>query len=143
MSHTSHVDSQWHGNFNGTIEPRGAAPPIPFGIPREFGGEGGQWTPEHLLAAAVSACIQATFLSIATPSGIELTAYTSSAGCTMAKGTSGFEVTGVTVEPRIVVADEKSRARAERAIEKAERLCPISRALGQLVSLKAQVDVGE
>lgn len=143
MSHTFRIDSEWHEGFSGTIEPREASPPVPFGIPRDFGGQGGQWTPEHFLAAAVSSCIQATFLSIATPSGVELKAYTSSASCTMEKGASGFEVTGVTVEPRIVVGDETSKGRAERLIAKAERLCPISKALGELVSLEPVVEVGE
>lgn len=141
MSHTFQIDSEWNENFDGTIGPREASPPVPFGVPKDFGGKGGQWTPEHFLAAAVSACIQATFLSIAKPSGVELKAYTSTASCTMAKGASGFEVTAITVEPRIVVAGEKNKARAERAIEKAEGLCPISKALKGLVSLTAQVEV--
>ena len=142
MSHTFHTDSEWLEGFSGTIEPREASPPVPFGIPRDFGGQGGQWTPEHFLAAAVSSCIQATFLSIAAPSGVELKAYSSSASCTMEKGASGFEVTAITVESRIVVADEKSKGRAERAIAKAEKLCPISKALGGLASLQAVVEVG-
>ena len=141
MSHTFWIDSEWQQGLSGTIEPREASPPVPFGVPRDFGGQGCQWTPEHFLAAAVSSCIQATFLSIATPSGVDLKAYTSSASCTMAKGASGFEVTGITVEARIVVGDEKSRGRAERAIEKAEKLCPISKALGELVSLEAKVEL--
>lgn len=143
MSHTFHVDTRWHESFDGTIEPREATPPVPFGVPEVFGGRGGQWTPEQFLAAAVSACIQATFLSIAKPSGVELKAYTSSASCTMAKGASGFEVTAITVESRIAVADEKSKSRAERLIEKAEGLCPISKALNGLVSLTARVEVEE
>ncbi len=143
MSHTFRIDSEWHEKFSGTIEPCEASPPVSFGVPRDFGGQGGQWTPEHFLAAAVSSCIQATFLSIATPSGVELKAYTSGASCTMTKGASGFEVTAVTVEPRIVVGDEKSKERAERAIEKAEKLCPISKALGNLVSLEAKVEIAE
>ena len=69
--------------------------------------------------------------------------YTSTASCTMAKGATGFEVTGVTIQPRIVVGDEKSRGRAERAIEKAEKLCPISKALGEIVSLEAVVEIAE
>ena len=141
MSQTSEVDTEWLEKYSGTIEPRGASPPVAFGIPADFGGKGGEWTPEHFLAAAVTTCIQSTFLTVVNASGIALKSYASSAGCTMAKGATGFEVTGVTVAPHIVVADEKSKARAERAIEKAERLCPISKTLGALVTLKARVDV--
>lgn len=141
MSHTFRIESEWHEKFSGTIEPCEASPPVPFGVPKTFGGQGGQWTPEHFLAASVSSCIQATFLSIAAPSGVDLKGYTSRASCTMAKGASGFEVTEITVEPRILVGDERSRDKAERAIEKAEKLCPVSKALGGLVSLGAVVEV--
>ncbi len=143
MSHTFWIDSEWQQGFSGMAEPRDASPPVRFGVPREFGGRGGEWTPEHFLAAAVSSCIQATFFSIATPMKIEVKSYTSSASCTMAKGASGFEVTGITVQPRIVVGDEANRGRAERAIAKAETLCPISKALGELVSLEVEVEVAE
>ena len=82
MSTTSEVDAKWLENYTGTIEPRGASPPVTFGVPQEFGGQGGQWTPEHFLAAAVNTCVQATFLTIAKASRIELKGYESSASCT-------------------------------------------------------------
>lgn len=140
MSHTFEVDGRWDGKFSGTIQPQGTTP-VAFGVPPEFGGPGGEWTPEHFLAAAVSSCIQATFLMIARASKTEISSYEAKADCTMAKTSGGFEVTGITVSPKIVVADDDNRAQAERAIDKAEQLCPISKALGELVTVNPQVKV--
>ena len=143
MSHTFEVNARWQsGSYGGTIEPQGASPAIGFGIPKEFGGPGGEWTPEHFLAAAVCTCVQATFLMVAQASKAEIKSYETRCDCTMEKKPNGFEVTGVTLAPRITVADDANRERAQRAIEKAEQLCPISKALGGLVRLEAEVIVG-
>lgn len=142
MGHTFEVNTQWKtGTFSGTIEPQAVSPAIGFGVPKEFGGPGGEWTPEHFLAAAVSTCVQATFLMVARASKAEISGYEARCECTMAQKQTGFEVTSVTLAPRITVADDANRERAERAIEKAEQLCPISKALDGLVHLEAEVVV--
>ncbi len=140
MAHTFTVQNTSTGGLSGELTADGVSAAVPFGVPREFGGSGGEWTPEHLLAAATSTCVQATFLIVAQASKIDIASYESSATCTMTKETGGFAVTGVEISPRIVVREPSQIERAQRAIEKAETLCPISKALHGLVTVTATVE---
>ena len=65
MSHRFTVEIEWQQGLQGKAAARGVPHAVPFAVPAEFGGPGGQWTPEHFLAAGVNTCIMATFLSIA------------------------------------------------------------------------------
>ncbi|MBI4605636.1 MAG: OsmC family protein [Planctomycetes bacterium] len=141
MAHTYEVTTRWKEGLRGEAQPAGVPDAVPFAVPKEFGGPGGEWTPEHLLAAAVSSCILATFLSIAQMSKLSIRGYESSAACSMDKVEGALRVTGVTVAPRVTVASEGDRDRALRLLEKAEKLCPISNALKAAVTFQPSVEV--
>lgn len=141
MSHAFEVEARWKESFRGEATPGGVPVTVPFSVPREFGGPGGEWTPEHFLAAAVNTCVMATFLSIAKASKLEIAGYVSRATCTMDKADGGFRITGVTLGPVISVKSEKDRERAARMIEKAEKMCPISNSLKPPVTMQASVEV--
>lgn len=133
MTHTFDVEIRWKEGLKAEAQPGGVPVAVPWSVPKDFGGPGGEWTPEHFLATSVASCIAATFLSIAKASKLEVLAYTSAASCTMDKTPEGLRITSVTVSPSIRVKDDKDVERARGMAQKAERLCPISN------SLKAQV----
>ncbi len=135
------IETRWTGSLSGEAAAEGVDAALGFGVPKEFGGAGGEWTPEHLLAAAVASCIQSTFFFVAKQSKVEVKAYRSSARCGMAPGSGGYTLTGIEIAATAVVADEATRARAERALEKADSLCPISKSLGGLVTFEGTVEV--
>jgi|RhiMethySRZTD1v2_1073278.scaffolds.fasta_scaffold75152_2 organic hydroperoxide reductase OsmC/OhrA len=141
MSHIFEVETRWTEGFRGEATPAGVARAVPFAVPKEFGGPGGEWTPEHFLATAVNSCVLATFLSIAQMSKLPIAGYESRASCTMEKGPEGLRITSVKLSPRILVTAEKDVERARRMIEKAENLCPISNSLKPGVALEATVEV--
>jgi organic hydroperoxide reductase OsmC/OhrA len=141
MSHVFEVEARWKEGFRGEATPDGVPFPVPFAVPKEFGGPGGEWTPEHFLASAVNTCVMATFLSIAKASKLEIAGYVSRATCTMDKGEGGFRITGIALTPVISVASEKDRERAARMIEKAEKICPISASMKPPVTLQASIEV--
>ena len=143
MSHTFEVNARWREGLRGEATASGATHSVPFAVPKEFGGPGGEWTPEHLFASGVNTCILATFLSIAQMSKLAITSYESKATCVMEKGPDGLRIASVTVEPRIVVPLEKDRERAQRMIEKAEKMCPISNSVKAAVTLRATVEAAE
>ena len=142
MPHPFEVHVRWKDGFRGEATPEGVSHGVPFSVPKEFGGPGGEWTPEHFLASAVGTCIMATFLSIAQMSKLAIAAYESRASCAMEKAEGGYRITSVTVAPRIKVSSEKDRERAQRMIEKAEKMCPISNSLKPPVTVSAAVEVG-
>ncbi len=137
--HSFDVDIRWKEGLRGEATARGATHSVPFSVPREFGGPGGEWTPEHFFASAVGTCVMATFLSIAQMSKLTIAGYESSASCTMEKGPDGLRITKVKLSPRILVTTEKDVERAQRMIEKAEKMCPISNSVKATVSLEATV----
>jgi organic hydroperoxide reductase OsmC/OhrA len=141
MSHAFEVEARWQEGLRGEVLPAGVAHAVPFAVPREFGGPGGEWTPEHFLAASVGTCVMATFLTIAQMSKLAIKGYESRAVAAMEKTAEGFRITGVTLAPRITVGSDKDRERAQRMIEKAEKMCPISNSLKTGVTLQATVEV--
>jgi organic hydroperoxide reductase OsmC/OhrA len=52
-----------------------ALPVLEVASPPEFGGPGGEWSPEHLFVAAISSCLMTTFQAIAAMSGVEVVSY--------------------------------------------------------------------
>ncbi len=133
------VAVRWKEGLRGEATPQGVASPVPFSVPKEFGGPGGEWTPEHFFASAVGTCVMATFLSIAQMSKLAIAGYESSVSCTMEKGPEGLRITSVSLSPRITVTTEKDVERAQRMIEKAEKMCPISNSVKPTVTLHATV----
>lgn len=129
MSHTFEVTARWKEGLRGEVTPSGVASTVPFAVPREFGGPGGEWTPEHFLATAVGSCVQSTFLAIAGMSKLPVAGYETTASASMEKGSEGFRITEVKLSVSIRVTAEKDVERAQRMIEKAEKLCPISNSL--------------
>ncbi len=126
--------------FQGDAVPSGVSQTVPWGVPKDFGGAGGEWTPEHFLATSVGSCIMATFLYMAKMSKLEVAAYESKATCTLEKGPEGLRVSKVTVAPRITVRAAADKEKAQRMIEKAEKSCPISNSLKVPVALEAVVE---
>ena len=139
MAHTFEVQARWKEGLRGEIQPEGASFRVPFSVPKEFGGPGGEWTPEHFFISGVASCVMATFLSIAQMSKLAITSYESRGTCTLEKADGGLRITGVTLEPRITVPAEKDRERAQRLIEKAEKMCPVSSSIKCPVVVTAMV----
>jgi organic hydroperoxide reductase OsmC/OhrA len=139
--HSFQVTAHWKEGFRGEMVPSGISRPVPFAVPKEFGGPGGEWTPEHFFAASAGACVMATFLSIAQASKLEVKGYSSEAGCSMEKGDAGYRITAVTLDVKVTVGAEKDRDRAQRMLEKAEKICPISNAMKPGVTFRGTVEV--
>lgn len=137
--HTFEVVTRWKEGLRGEAAAQGVAQPVPFSVPKEFGGPGGEWTPEHFFASAIGTCVMATFLSIAQMSKLAIVGYESKASCSMEKGPEGLRITSVNLSPRIIVASEKDVERAQRMIEKAEKMCPISNSVKSAVTVQATV----
>ena len=142
MAHTFDVGVRWKEELRGEIGASSVpGSSIPFAVPKEFGGPGDAWSPEHLLASAVGSCVLATFLSIARASKLEIRGYDSAASTTMDKVEGAFRITAVALDVRVTVASEKDRERAARMLEKAEKMCPISNSLKTGVTVKTSIEV--
>ena len=140
MAHSFDVSVRWQEGFRGEAQPGGVAQALPWSVPKEFGGAGATWTPEHFLAAAVGSCVQATFLTMAQLSKLQVGGYDSKATATMDKTPEGFRITSVTLAVSVRVPNAADRERAQRLLEKAEKACPISNAVKCGVTFQATVE---
>jgi len=138
--YTYHASAQWHLLDRGFVELEHGAPRlINFSAPPEFGGERGFWTPEHFLLAAISSCFVATFRAVATASKLEFQGIEVAVDGVLEKDSGGFRFTKVNLKPVVIVYAEAERERAHRLLEKAEKLCLVTRSLSCTVEVEPKV----
>jgi organic hydroperoxide reductase OsmC/OhrA len=119
---------------NGCIEV--ATPPeFPKGIP-------GIWSPEHLFTAAISSCLMTTFLAIAENSRLEFLSFHCQSTGKLEQADGKFLMSEVLLEPKVTIADEKDREKAERVLQKSEAACLISNSVKSKISMKPVIEVG-
>jgi organic hydroperoxide reductase OsmC/OhrA len=116
-------------------------PPIAFSAPPEFQGEAGSWTPEHFFVASVAACFVSTFSGMANVSKFDFLSLKLAAEGTIQKGEGGWCFTEVKLCPKLSIALEKDCERATRLLEKAEKVCLVTRSLACLISLEPEIVV--
>lgn len=121
----------WEGGRRG-VSRVGELPVIQISPPAEFRGEAGYWSSEHLLIAAVEACVMTAFLDEAERSGVEVCNYRSSACVKAARDEDGpLRFGKVVVRCEVAVrGGPLAREKALEAMRQADRDCPVAAALG-------------
>jgi peroxiredoxin-like protein len=141
-SHSYQAAAHWTQHQRGIVEAESIPRTINFAAPPEFGGEPGLWTPEHLLLASVSTCFVATLRAVAEASKLEIDRIEVPVEGTIEKLEGGFKFTRVVLRPSVTIAREEDRERTGRLLEKAERICLVSRSLNCAIVLEPRIAVG-
>ena len=140
--HEYPVNLRWTGDKQGVAESDDRLPELGIAAPPEFGGPQHEWTPEHLLVASVASCFMTTFLAIAGNSRLEIDELEVPAvGELVRDPDRRYSIASIELRPRILVTDEKDRAKAERIAHKADEACLISRSLRSEIVLAPTIDV--
>jgi peroxiredoxin-like protein len=140
-SYSYRVSTHWSHHKRGIVEGETIPRTINFAAPPEFGGEPGLWTPEHLLVASVSTCFVSTFRAVAEASKFEFDGVEVETEGVIEKLEGGFRFTKITLKPQVTIHDERDRERVGRLLEKAERVCLVSRSLACTIILDAKIVV--
>ncbi len=127
--HTYRVVAWWNAGKTGLAKADSAPSAIHFAAPPQFGGLEGRWSPEDLLLCAVAGCFTTTFRALADYSKFEYTDLEVEVEGTVHKAESGYEFAGILIRPTLTIYNLEERPRADRLLEKAKRLCLISRAV--------------
>ncbi len=114
-------------------------PTLQSAPPEQFGGPGDQWSPEHLLTAAVADCFILTFRAVAQASKLEWTQLDVSAEGTLDRVERTMKFTAFTVTATLTVPEGTDPAKAERVMEKSEAACMITNSLSAETHLNAHV----
>lgn len=118
------------------------APAIEITPPADLGGKPGFWTPEDLLVSAVESCMLMTTLSVVKKQRIALKAYRSEATGRMEKTPEGLRITGIDIRVTATVSAAEEVEKMQRAVQIAERYCPVSAAVKCPVHVTLAAAVG-
>jgi peroxiredoxin-like protein len=127
--HMYRVVAWWASGKTGLVKSDSAPNAIHFTTPPQFGGVEGRWSPEDLLLSAVASCFTSTFHALAERSSFIFTDLEVEVRGCVNKCESGYIFSEIVIRPTVKIPSEEGRERAERLMEKAKRLCLVSRAL--------------
>jgi organic hydroperoxide reductase OsmC/OhrA len=127
--HTYRVVAWWSAGKTGLAKSESAPNAIHFTAPPQFGGIEGRWSPEDLLLCSVASCFTTTFRALADYSDFHFTDLEVEVQGTVRKLESGYSFGEIVVRPTLTILRDEDHPRADRLLEKAKRLCLVSRAL--------------
>jgi organic hydroperoxide reductase OsmC/OhrA len=117
--------------------------PLESDSPAEFDGPGDKWSPELLLTAAVVDCYVLSFRAIASASKLEWTALDCTIVGVLERADGVHRFTRFDITAKLDLPTNGDAARAERLLEKAERICLITNSLRSDNHLERSVHVGD
>lgn len=102
-------------------------PPIAGSSDPAFRGDPARWTPEDMFVAALSSCHMLWYLHLCADAGIVVHGYADDAhGEMVENATDGGRFVRVTLRPRVTLAAEADRRRAQELHEETHRRCFIA-----------------
>jgi organic hydroperoxide reductase OsmC/OhrA len=129
----------WLERTNGIITANNVKDAIRVATPPVFGGEGEEWSPEHLLISAVASCFMSTYLYYAGKQQLD-TCYLTCLGTGQITLQNGqYIFTGIDLYPKIYVLDEERREQALTVLKTTECHCRVSNALSIPVVYHSEV----
>ncbi|MGK7370827.1 MAG: OsmC family protein [Candidatus Halalkalibacterium sp. M3_1C_030] len=141
--HLYRVDIAWKEGRIGMMSSPELEDQIEVATPPQFdGGVEGIWSPEHLFISSVSSCFMTTFVAIAEYSKLKFEDLDVKAVGKIDKVDGKFMVTEITLEPELVIEEEKYKDKATRILEKAEAACLITRSIKTEINFKPKVTIG-
>jgi len=141
IHHQYRVTAWWTSDRTGLAKSDSVPNAIHFSAPAQFGGIEGRWTPEELLLAAAAGCFTTTLQSIASSAQFDYTDLEVEASATLRKLESGYNFSEIVIRPTLKIADDVERGHALDLLNKAKRLCLVSRAFAIPLRFEPQLEV--
>ncbi len=135
-----HTKLRWISDRSALLQSEGK-PDLRVSSPPEFKGEAGVWTPEDMYVAAAEMCLFTTFIAFAQRRELPLISYTSSADGVLEFVDGRYEVTKITIKPRVLVDHEDAVSEVEATLQKAHEHCLITNSMRTQVSIEPTIDV--
>jgi len=114
-------------------------PPLQIGLPVDFDGPGGAWSPGQLLLAAVEGCFALTFRAVAQNSQLDFRALDVVAEGVVDRKDGVTRFTQIVLRPRLTIPATTDRARALRILEKSEKSCLVAASLATPIQLEPEI----
>lgn len=127
--HKYRVVAWWNAGKTGLAKSALAPNAIHFAAPPQFGGLEGRWSPEDLLLSAVAGCFTTTVRSLAEHAKLDYQDLEVEVEGIVCKAESGYQFTRIVIRPTLTISKLEEQSSADWLLEKAKRLCLVSRAL--------------
>lgn len=126
--YTYRTSVKWTGQKTGAATSPGK-PAIQVATPPEFKGHEGIWSPEDLFVASANVCVMTTFLAFAERAGFPFSGYECEAEGRLELVEGKFQVTLITLKPKISLKDAADADKAKEILARSEANCLISNSM--------------
>src|SRR5262245_52141934 len=107
--------------------------------PKDFGGPGDAWSPEHLLLASVETCFLFTFRAVAEASKFEFLSLELSGSGTVDRKDGSTRFTDIVLRSRLTLPKGADPERAKRMLEKGKNACLVTASLSVPVRVESNI----
>src|SRR5580765_2198734 len=114
------IQLNWLEKKRGILTDNNVKDTIRVALPQQFGGNGDEWSPEHLFLGSISSCFMTTLFVFADKMGLEISHYECQTIGQIENINGKYEFTTVDIYPKISIPEEAFREKAGRALEKAQ-----------------------
>ena len=118
-------------------------PSLATAPPPQYGGPGGQWSPETLFVAAAADCFILTFRAIAAASKLPWNDLECGAEGVLDRVDGVVRFTQLHLQARLALPAGGDVERAKRLLEKAEKACLVTNSLAFAPTLTTEVGLGQ
>ncbi len=133
------ADLNWIEKKKGLLSATNVTGTIHVATPPAFGGEGNNWTPEHLFLGSISSCFMSTFLAFAEKMDLSVSHFACPVIGQVTIQEGKYKFLTIDLYPRIIIADESLRDKAVTALEKTHQYCIISNSVNAEVIYHSEV----
>ena len=133
------VELNWLANNSGIVHSREVNGAIQVSTPKQFGGEGKDWSPEHLFLSSICSCYMSTFISLTKKMNFNINRLDCSAIGQIEKLDEGYKFTFINLYPEITIADQSLLEIANLAVEKTQKYCLVSNSIDAIIIYHTEV----
>jgi peroxiredoxin-like protein len=133
------VELNWLVKKRGILSANNVNNILHVATPPEFGGEGREWSPEHLFLSSVSSCFMSTYIFFTQKPVFGITNLNCTAIGHVEMVDGKYQFTRIDLFPKINIATEEAREEANLALEKTKKYCLISNSIKTDINYSAEI----
>jgi organic hydroperoxide reductase OsmC/OhrA len=133
------VELNWLLHQKGVLSAQDVTEKIHVATPALFGGEGMEWSPEHLFLSAIGSCFMTTYLTFAKKFGFEISNFECSTIGEVDLVEGRYQFTRISIFPKIFISDEALKPKAKLALEKTQKYCLVSNSINAAIIYHSEV----
>jgi len=133
------VELSWLLKNKGILSAHDVQSSLAVAKPVQFGGEGKEWSPEHLFLGSLSSCFMNTYLVFAKKLEFEISHLECNSTGKIELVDGRYEFTTIDIYPKIYIVDENKKEQAIAALQKTEKYCLISNSVRSEITYHGEV----